>query len=306
LFPIKQPVSSPSPRALCIAIGAHGALIAVLLTGRFVATAGPVRHWQATLIAPAPLHEKVIARVAATSRVFRPVPLVARHALNIVIELPPAPLMETPRVPVPEAEFPRLERPRARLKIDTFGEWTPVGEALSTRPPASLAEFGGTKTFQAAARNTVAKTGLFEDSAVATGSDSTLGRAARVGGFSETVSAPSVEIPRHAILNASFGDSGVSNAVSPRRSTPVSAVSGVEILYKPRPSYTEEARRLRIEGEVFVEMMFGTSGEARDLRVVKGLGHGLDENAIAAAREIRFRSAVDTTAIVHIVFQLAY
>jgi hypothetical protein len=45
---------------------------------------------------------------------------------------------------------------------------------------------------------------------------------------------------------------------------------------------------------------------------VRGLGHGLDETAAAAARNIRFRPArrsgdpVDFTAIVHIVFQLAY
>ncbi len=48
------------------------------------------------------------------------------------------------------------------------------------------------------------------------------------------------------------------------------------------------------------------------MRVVRGLGHGLDETAIAAAREIRFRPArqngapVDSDAIVHIQFQLAY
>jgi hypothetical protein len=42
------------------------------------------------------------------------------------------------------------------------------------------------------------------------------------------------------------------------------------------------------------------------------LGHGLDENAIAAARAIQFRpakrgdTAADSTAVVHIVFQLAY
>ena len=47
-------------------------------------------------------------------------------------------------------------------------------------------------------------------------------------------------------------------------------------------------------------------------RVVQGLGYGLDDSAQAAAREIRFRPAqqeghaVDSTAIVHIVFELAY
>jgi outer membrane biosynthesis protein TonB len=48
-------------------------------------------------------------------------------------------------------------------------------------------------------------------------------------------------------------------------------------------------------------------------RVVKGLGHGLDESAMAAARQIRFKPAktadgqpVDSQAVVHILFELAY
>ena len=66
-----------------------------------------------------------------------------------------------------------------------------------------------------------------------------------------------------------------------------------------------------IEGEVLMEVAFEASGALRVQRIVRGLGHGLDENALAAALEIRFRPArrdgspVDSTATVHIVFQLA-
>ncbi len=86
----------------------------------------------------------------------------------------------------------------------------------------------------------------------------------------------------------------------------------LQILSRPRPEYTAEARRLQIEGEALLEVMFSAAGQARVLRVIRGLGYGLDENAIAAAQSIRFRPAersgapVDFTAIVHIVFQLAY
>jgi hypothetical protein len=47
-------------------------------------------------------------------------------------------------------------------------------------------------------------------------------------------------------------------------------------------------------------------------RVVKGLGHGLDEAAIRAAEQIKFKPAlsnghpVDFPAVIHIVFQMAY
>ncbi len=85
----------------------------------------------------------------------------------------------------------------------------------------------------------------------------------------------------------------------------------VEILDKPAPSYTEEARRLGVEGEVVFEAVFAASGRLRVLRTMKTLGHGLDETALRAAEAIRFRPAlhngdpVDFTAAVHIVFQLA-
>ncbi|MBO0912320.1 MAG: energy transducer TonB, partial [Acidobacteria bacterium] len=85
----------------------------------------------------------------------------------------------------------------------------------------------------------------------------------------------------------------------------------VEILYKPKPVYTEEARRLRIEGEVLLEVVFEASGALRVNRVVRGLGHGLDEAAVNAANKIKFKpaehngSAVDSTAIVHVMFQVA-
>jgi len=86
----------------------------------------------------------------------------------------------------------------------------------------------------------------------------------------------------------------------------------VEITFKPNPVYTEEARSLKLEGEVLLEMSFGANGTLQVNRVVRGLGHGLDEAAIAAAQKIRFKPAlrggqpVDSNAIVHVVFQLAY
>ncbi len=86
----------------------------------------------------------------------------------------------------------------------------------------------------------------------------------------------------------------------------------VEITYKPNPVYTDEARSLKLEGEVLLEVSFSATGTLHVNRVVKGLGHGLDEAAIAAANKMRFKPAlrsgqpVDSTAIVHVVFQMAY
>ena len=99
---------------------------------------------------------------------------------------------------------------------------------------------------------------------------------------------------------------------SPRRIVRDLGPTGImEILSKPKPVYTEEARRLRIEGEVVLEVLFRASTQVCVLRVVRGLGHGLDESAARAATGIRFRPAsengraVDSVATVKIEFQLA-
>src|SRR5450755_4421637 len=86
----------------------------------------------------------------------------------------------------------------------------------------------------------------------------------------------------------------------------------VEITFKPKPVYTQEARNLKLEGEVLLEILFEANGQLHVNRVVRGLGHGLDESALAAAKQIRFKPAlrggtpVDSTAVVHVVFALAY
>ncbi len=90
----------------------------------------------------------------------------------------------------------------------------------------------------------------------------------------------------------------------PRIDTPV------EVVFKPTPEYTEEARALKLEGEVLLEVEFTASSHVRVLRVVHGLGHGLDEAAVRAAEHMRFTPAlgggrpIDFRTTVHIVFRL--
>jgi TonB family protein len=85
----------------------------------------------------------------------------------------------------------------------------------------------------------------------------------------------------------------------------------VEITYKPRPVYTDEGRQLKIEGEVLLDVVFSATGEIHIVKVMRGLGHGLDESAIHAAEKIQFKPALkdgrpaDFEAVLHIEFQLA-
>jgi TonB family protein len=110
-----------------------------------------------------------------------------------------------------------------------------------------------------------------------------------------------------------FGDASTATP-APRSAvkTGTGITSAVEILGKPRPLYTAEARSAGIQGEVLLDVLFRASGDCQVLRLVRGLGHGLDESAAQAARQISFRPArrdglaVDSSAIVHISFELAF
>jgi TonB family protein len=118
---------------------------------------------------------------------------------------------------------------------------------------------------------------------------------------------------RGSVQSGGFGTQEVAQNTphTPRMDTGP-ATTSVEITYKPNPVYTQEARDLKLEGEVLLEVNFSANGTLHVNRVVRGLGHGLDEAAVAAANKMRFKpathygQAIDSTAIVHVVFQLAY
>ena len=115
------------------------------------------------------------------------------------------------------------------------------------------------------------------------------------------------------VSTGGFGSEQVAKPTGPKLQMDTgAATTPVEITFKPNPVYTDEARSLKLEGEVLLEVSFAATGTLHVNRVVRGLGHGLDEAAIAAANKMRFKPAlrggqpVDSTAIVHVVFQMAY
>lgn len=58
-----------------------------------------------------------------------------------------------------------------------------------------------------------------------------------------------------------------------------------------RPAYTDDARRAHVQGRVRIQLSVDDQGAVTDARIVDGLGFGLDEAAIAAARRLRFAPA---------------
>ncbi len=124
-------------------------------------------------------------------------------------------------------------------------------------------------------------------------------------------SSRTASITRGTVRESGFGDAEPAAAAPVRPKPEAPKAVPAEILAKPNPIYTDEARKLRIEGEVLLEVVFESSGKLHVVRVVRGLGHGLDEAAVRAAEQIRFRPALrdgqsaDSTAVLHIIFQLA-
>ena len=107
-----------------------------------------------------------------------------------------------------------------------------------------------------------------------------------------------------------FAETPAAPKPAPQAPPPPRADRPVEVVYKPSPAYTDEARAQRVEGEVVLEVEFTAEGKVRVLRVVRGLGFGLDEMAQRAAEQIRFKPAtskgapVDFRANLTIVFRL--
>lgn len=72
---------------------------------------------------------------------------------------------------------------------------------------------------------------------------------------------------------------------------PGSGVEPPRLLREVKASYTDEARRASIAGEVEMEITIRRDGTVSDVRILRGLGGGLNERAAAAVRQWRFAPA---------------
>jgi TonB family protein len=78
------------------------------------------------------------------------------------------------------------------------------------------------------------------------------------------------------------------------------------VVSKPEPLYSDEARQTGLNGTVVVHAVLSSSGEVTIKEVVRGLPRGLTENAIEAARNIKFIPAVKDGQFVSQYVQLEY
>lgn len=195
---------------------------------------------------------------------------------------------------------PTVTKPSREVQTGGFGDPNGVHGNSEKKGPVTIASVGsfdlpsgpGTGNGRAGTHGTpgTIKSSGFGDGAAGTGSG---------------------DRPRGTVAQAGFS-TATAGTTGPRKSADAApATVPLEITYKPRPVYTDEARKLKIEGEVLLEVMFSASGELHVQRIVKGLGHGLDQAAERAAAQIRFHPAkrdgqpCDFVALVHINFELA-
>ena len=84
-----------------------------------------------------------------------------------------------------------------------------------------------------------------------------------------------------------------------------SGISPPAIEREVKPLYTADALRRRIEGDVVLEVVVLASGAVGEVRVIRGLGYGLDQAAVTAMRRWRFHPARRGGLAVDVVVEVA-
>jgi TonB family protein len=249
--------------------------------------------------------------------------------------------LPTPIMPKIEAAPPKRVTPPPQPKLGLFKSTTPTtvannmsaptpkvggfGDPQGVKPnpnatrPATIAAVGsfnaapGVDNMGAGAARQGAVKGVQFGSGVANGVPGGKDKGAVASaGFSNGVVGGTGQPGSHGtVAKGSFGDNIYGSAPAPAARPQEPAATPIVVLAKPLPSYTAEARQLKIEGDVTLQVRFLATGQVEVLRVITGLGHGLDEQARIAAERIRFKPAtkdgrpVDEVSIIHVTFQMA-
>ena len=206
------------------------------------------------------------------------------------------------------------ERARAGAVVGGFNSAAAARTAPGTGRAVGVTDAGfGTGTAASpggAGRGRAVAAAGFGSGAAGTPGGRGSGRGVAAAGFDSGPSGSSGGRPPQTVKTSDF-DSRDAPPTAPKAPVEARTEIPVEILSKPTPAYTEEARALKIEGEVTLDVEFDATGEVRVHQIVRGLGHGLDEMAARAVKAMRFKparrngDAVSVRTTVTIVFRLA-
>jgi len=306
------PAPRPRWRSMVVAMGFQIAITAclVVIPILFPETFAPVRHYLTTALAK----PDAIARWKPELKHSVPV-----HSHEVVKTLPP--LLEeptpTPRIASPIPQAPLTSPVRTTRTKPPISD--PAEVATAVVSPAPLVVPALAIPTLKKPREGVQTGGFAGHDGIEDG-DSSAGLNRRRGGvvnakFSEGMpgGVRGGTGSRAGVMQGSFSNDLLGDAASkPKEQSQALPPTPVHIIDKPKPVYTPEGRARKIEGEVILQVVFAASGEVQVQRILQGLGHGLDESAENAARQIKFEPAkkngqpVDSAAVIHINFELAY
>ena len=322
----------------------HGALLLVIVFVGRVAGVLPEAPPQPLKYVPV-----VVAEVPRLTP--SPVRLPPPPAKEVVKHETKVPVPEIEKAPVPERvvarEEPRptpdlpespvvVDRPKqpAVVKVGAFDSGPASPQMVNPSKPVQQAGFDSSAARASDPRTASAVVGAFDQTAVGgrmrpgngrpngvadagfgTGVGTVAGGGGKgvvaAGGFDSTTGGGGGGPRPPQTVKASDFDTRAAQTAAPQVTRQAPTEVALQILSKPTPAYTDEARAMKIEGEVALEVEFMATGEVKVMRIVRGLGHGLDESAIRAVKGVRFKPAqrdgqpVDVRTTVNIVFQLA-
>jgi len=92
----------------------------------------------------------------------------------------------------------------------------------------------------------------------------------------------------------------------PKKPEPVGVTEGVKIIAKPKALYSDPARQNQVQGTVRLRVTFSANGQIAGISAVSGLPYGLTEQAIAAARAIKFEPAKKNGVPISVTKQVEY
>jgi TonB family protein len=202
-----------------------------------------------------------------------------------------------------------------RGKVSTapvhFGQTFGVTPNPNAKGPATVAAignpYGGMKGPAVAPHGIVGSTGFGNGTKFGSNAGA-VGKVASAGVPRTANTAPTGNVGK--VASAGIPTAPTAVAAAPRM-TAEPVFTNLEVLSKPQPQYTSEAKQLRVQGDVILRVTFEANGQVVVQSIVHGLGHGLDEEARRVAQQIRFRpatrngQAVNETTNITITFQLA-
>jgi len=244
----------------------------------------------------------------------KPIQMEVKLAVPVIKEAKPAVIL----APQPKSALAAAAMPAQDNHVKPSTAPVHLGQTFGVTPnpnakgPATVAaignEYGNMRGPAIAPHGVPGSTGIGDGTKFGNNNGKPGGRVASVGVPSIATAAPPSTVGKVAAAGIPAAPTVV--AAAPRPVAEPRATS-LEVISKPQPEYTTEAKQLRVQGDVILRVTFTARGQVLVQGVVHGLGHGLDEEARRVAQQIRFRpatrngQAVDMTTNITITFQLA-